>query len=221
MILQLDTTAAICSASIASRGKLLLERCEVEPNSHARKLTLLIQEVMEETGIDFNQLSAIAVSNGPGSYTGLRIGASVAKGICMATGLPLIAVPTIKALTSVAATRFQTDDALFLGLIDARRNDAYYAIYDRNLNCITTDSFTELDEVFWNSVRSFQRPVAIFGDAEKKINLLQIKGFGTIIESVKTLSSNLSAPAAQYLETKNFVDARYYEPFYLKSFGTK
>ncbi|MFN8277064.1 MAG: tRNA (adenosine(37)-N6)-threonylcarbamoyltransferase complex dimerization subunit type 1 TsaB [Chitinophagales bacterium] len=221
MILQIDTTSEICSASIAQHGKLLYEQQEAQPNSHARQLTTLIHQVMQDAGVDFQQISAIAVSNGPGSYTGLRIGASVAKGICLATGLPLIAVPTIKALTSVAITRFQADNALFLGLIDARRNDAYYAIYDGNLNCITTDSFTELDDFFWNSVRRFERPVAIFGDAEKKINLLQIKGFGTIIGSVKTLSSNLSAPAAQYLENKNFVDARYYEPFYLKSFGTK
>jgi len=217
MILCLETSTKNCSVALGNRGGDLISIKEDGSDSytHAEKLHVFIQEVLDTAGIGFSQLDAVAVSEGPGSYTGLRIGVSSAKGMAYALGLPLIAVKTLEAM---AQEHLQKDvNGLFIPMIDARRMEVFCAgfsgsgesVFDTMAQIIDKTSFSEFGEF---SQRYY------FGDgAEKCEEILAPVGF-TLIKSVQASAAGMASLAAKKYASKEFVDTAYFEPFYLKDF---
>ncbi len=130
LILSLDTSTQNCSVALHENGQLITQELVSEEGSHSKALTLLIEKVMKAAGLELSELSAVAVSNGPGSYTGLRIGLATAKGICFALDKPLICLPTLQVLASAVDA---TAGSLLLPLLDARRMEVYAAVYSSTL----------------------------------------------------------------------------------------
>lgn len=212
-ILNIETATRNCSVSLAANGKTIALREIAELGySHAEKLHIFIEEVLKEASITASQLSAIAVSQGPGSYTGLRIGVSSAKGLCFALQIPLISTDTLKAL----ASKVSIENGLIIPMIDARRMEVYSAIFssDGNLlreisaEVITSDSYTD-----------FQQDIYIVGDCNEKIKpVLTDQKFHFVDEVAFPSAGEMSALSYQKFSDKNFEDVAYFEPFYLKDF---
>jgi len=214
-ILNLETATTNCSVSIAKEGELMVLKEHNSANfSHAEQLHVFIQEALEEAALQITQLNAIAVSKGPGSYTGLRIGVSAAKGLCFALNIPLISIPT---LTSMAIQRKDTDASFVIPVLDARRMEVYSTVFNQKneevrgteAEVINEDSFEEYEK---------QGKVLILGSgAEKCLEPLRSKNieFDTaIIPSAKEMCSL----SYEKYASNNFEDVAYFEPFYLKDF---
>jgi tRNA threonylcarbamoyladenosine biosynthesis protein TsaB len=198
-------------------GKLISIREVDEPNKHAELLTVFCDEVVKEGNISFAELDAVAVSKGPGSYTGLRIGVSAAKGICYALDKPLIAIGTLEAMASGMKAEAQPGE-LLCPMLDARRMEVYCAIYDHEGNEIEPVAPHILDENSF-SVLLAERRIIFSGDGMPKAKEM----LGKFPNAVFTNAGNCSAkhlmiPAEKKFLAKAFEDLAYFEPFYLKTF---
>lgn len=219
LILQIETATTVCSVVLAQDGELLAVKEVNERNVHAEKITLFIEQVFADAGLKMHDLDAVAVSRGPGSYTGLRIGVSTAKGICFALDKPLIAVDTLAAMAS-GALNFKDqfgDDALLCPMIDARRMEVYTALFDINgaqvkptsADIIDGDSFTEIAG----------RQLVIFGDgAEKCYQVLQHRSNIIFLPHFVNSAAQLTELAVDKFVAEAFEDVAYFEPYYLKEF---
>lgn len=226
MILCLETATPTCSVALNDGLKTLaLRECQGQ-NAHSEKITLFIKEVMDEVGVGYDQLDAVAVSKGPGSYTGLRIGVSTAKGVCYAAGLPLMAVDTLHAmaygLRQKLSDQVQSGD-LLVPMIDARRMEVYCAVFDAEMHRIKDTNAVIFDESFQlSSLTSHLSPSTrlwLFGDGAPKLKVLfkddpQIH----IVDEFTPSAGYMASLADQALKAKDFVDVAYFEPFYLKDF---
>ena len=212
-ILNIETATKNCSVALAKEGKTILyKEIAEEGYSHAERLHVFIEEIIKEAGINLNDLSAIAVSQGPGSYTGLRIGVSAAKGLCFALDIPLIAVDTLQVL----ALQVKITNGLIIPMIDARRMEVYSAIFNSNFEkkrevcaeIITENSFEE-----WNKTLYF------IGDcAEKSKSVLNKENF-IFLEDIKYPSAKeMSALSYEKFKINDTLDVAYFEPYYLKDF---
>jgi tRNA threonylcarbamoyladenosine biosynthesis protein TsaB len=212
-ILNIETTTKNCSVSIAKEGKTLVcNEIAEEGYSHAERLHVFIEESIAAAGITYKDLVAIAVSQGPGSYTGLRIGVSAAKGLCFALGIPLIAVDTLQALAAQA----KVESGLIVPMLDARRMEVYSAVFSAKLESkreilaevITEDSFQEFDEI-----------LSFVGDCTEKCKTVLTKENFIFLENIKYPSANEMSTLSYDKFLKNdFVDVAYFEPYYLKDF---
>jgi len=199
--------------SLAKDGKTILTREIAEQGySHAEKLHVFIEEILKETGITVRDIKAIAVSKGPGSYTGLRIGVSTAKGLCYALGIPLISVDTLQVL----AKQVTIEHGFIVPMIDARRMEVYSAIFDKNhqnvkevqAEILTDNSYTEFDETIY-----------FIGDCQEKCKTVLTKtNFKFLPEIVFPSANELSAISFEKFTANDFEDVAYFEPFYLKDF---
>lgn len=226
MILCLETATPVCSVAINDELKTLAWRECQGQNAHSEKITIFIKEVLEEVGIGYDRLDAVAVSKGPGSYTGLRIGVSTAKGVCYAAGLPLMAVDTLHAMAYGMRQRLgqelQPAD-LLVPMIDARRMEVYCAVFDAEMNRVQDTQAVVFDaESSYLSTLNPQRSTSriwLFGDGAPKLHAV----FDSV-ESVHIVddfvpSATFLAPLTdQALKARDFVDVAYFEPFYLKDF---
>lgn len=226
MILCLETATPSCSVALIHNGEVLA--CEEDPKgqNHSEKITLFIDSVMKKAGISYNQLDAVAVSMGPGSYTGLRIGVSTAKGICYAVSKPLIAVETLESMayggkvviSSEVEKSSVNDNMILIPAIDARRMEVYAAIFDENVNKIRNTEAVIIDE---NSFADFKKDhhLYLFGDgADKCAELFANDDKITVIKDFYCSAKYMNTIAQQKLNNKDFVDVAYFEPFYLKDF---
>ena len=235
MILCLETATPSCSVALVHNGEVLA--CEEDPKgqNHSEKITLFIDSVMKKASISYDQLDAVAVSMGPGSYTGLRIGVSTAKGICYAASKPLIAVETLHAMafgglsvistdavSSVISTerseRRNLQHTALIPMIDARRMEVYAAIFDENVNKIKDTEAVIIDE---NSFADLKKDhhLYLFGDgADKCAELFANDDKITVIKDFYCSAKYMNVIAQQKLDNKDFVDVAYFEPFYLKDF---
>ncbi|OYX85494.1 MAG: tRNA (adenosine(37)-N6)-threonylcarbamoyltransferase complex dimerization subunit type 1 TsaB [Flavobacteriales bacterium 32-34-25] len=212
-ILNIETATKNCSISIAKNGETIVcNEIAEEGYSHAERLHVFIEESIAAAGISFKELGAIAVSQGPGSYTGLRIGVSAAKGLCFALGIPLIAVDTLQSLAAQAAV----ENGLIVPMLDARRMEVYSAIFSSDLKSqrsilaevITEDSFQEYNETLY-----------FVGDCAEKCKEVLTKPNFVFLENIKYPSAKqMSALSYQKYLNKDFVDVAYFEPYYLKDF---
>ncbi len=218
MILHLETSTSVCSVAISHNGKILSLVELDEPNKHAEVLTLFCAQAMREAGISARDLQAVSVSGGPGSYTGLRIGVSAAKGFCYALNIPLIAVDTLQAMAAGMVSIINDRNALFCPMIDARRMEVYCAFYDAGLQAVQevkpvvmdADSFSDLlkNNVVWFS-----------GDGMPKCKeLLSQHANARFTDAGTPSAQHLAGLAEQKFAQHLFVDLAYYEPFYLKTF---
>ena len=225
MILCLETATPVCSVAINDGSKTLaLRECKGQ-NAHSEKITIFIKEVLDELGIGYSQLDAVAVSKGPGSYTGLRIGVSTAKGVCYAAGLPLMAVDTLHAMAygmrEKLCTKLQSGD-LLIPMIDARRMEVYCAVFDAEMHRIKDTSAVVFDESFQlSSLTSHLSPkkLWLFGDGAPKLKeLFKDNPKIQVVEEFSPSAAFMASLSDQALEANDFVDVAYFEPFYLKDF---
>ena len=212
-ILNIETATKNCSVALAKEGKTILyKEIAEEGYSHAERLHVFIEEIIKDAGITFQDLSAIAVSQGPGSYTGLRIGVSAAKGLCFALDIPLIAVDTLQVLASQASV----SDGLIVPMIDARRMEVYSAIFTSNFEktraiqaeIITENSFEDLEETLY-----------LVGDCAEKCKTVLTKENFIFLDEIKYPSAKEMSWLSFVKHKKNdIVDVAYFEPYYLKDF---
>ena len=221
MILCLETATPVCSVALNSACCTLALRETEGQNAHSEKITNFIREVMEVGKIDYKQLDAVAVSKGPGSYTGLRIGVSTAKGICYAADLPLIAIDTLEAMAYGMKAKLGSqisENNLLIPMIDARRMEVYAAVFDANLNKIKDTAACVIDE---NSFEDLLKDhhLWLFGDGAPKLSkLFENQPNISIVEGFRPSAAYMLPLAEKALRNHDFVDVAYFEPFYLKDF---
>jgi tRNA threonylcarbamoyladenosine biosynthesis protein TsaB len=226
MILCLETATPTCSVALNDGVENLALRECIGKNAHSEKITSFIKEVMVETGIGYKELDAVAVSQGPGSYTGLRIGVSTAKGICYAAGLPLMAVDTLHAMAYGMRKRLgdalQPND-LFIPMIDARRMEVYCAVFDANMNRVKDTEAIVFDDTFHLSPFTSHLPSShrlwLFGDGAPKLReVFKDEPQVHIVDDFASSAAYMASLSDQALKARDFVDVAYFEPFYLKDF---
>ncbi len=216
----IETATEVCSVALASDGQLISIRETNKGNSHSANVAVFIDEVIKESGKKLNDLDAIAVSKGPGSYTGLRIGVSSAKGLSYGLRIPLISVNTLKAMThGVLKTGFTHDaNALFCPMIDARRMEVYSAFYDENLQQIRDVQADIIDEATYKEYLE-QHPVYFFGNGSQKCKeVLSMYLNAHFIEEIHLSAASMIQLAEEKYKLKEFENSAYFEPFYLKDF---
>jgi tRNA threonylcarbamoyladenosine biosynthesis protein TsaB len=212
-ILNIETATKNCSVALAKEGKTVLCREIAEEGySHAERLHVFIEEIISEAGIQLKDLTAVAVSQGPGSYTGLRIGVSAAKGLCYALNIPLIAVDTLQALASKA----EIADGLIVPMIDARRMEVYSAVFSAGLDKKREIRAEIIDE---NSFEAFTEKLYFVGDCNEKCKTVLAKDNFVFLDEIKYPSANeMSALSFDKYKKSDTVDVAYFEPYYLKDF---
>jgi tRNA threonylcarbamoyladenosine biosynthesis protein TsaB len=213
LIVNIETATKNCSVALAKDGKTVALKEIAEENfSHAEKLHLFIASLFEETGYQYKDLQAVAVSQGPGSYTGLRIGVSAAKGFCYALSIPMIAVDTLLVL----AKKIEIKEGVIIPMIDARRMEAYTAIFDSNFTKIRTTEAEVIDE---SSYQDLPQAIHLIGDGAMKFkHVLTSEAFHFHPEIHYPSAQEMSALSFEKFKQKDFVDVAYFEPFYLKDF---
>lgn len=212
-ILNIETATKNCSVSLAKDGQTVLCKEIAEQGySHAEKLHVFIEEILKEAGITVQDLKAIAISKGPGSYTGLRIGVSAAKGLCYALRIPLISVDTLQVL----AQKVTQNDGLIIPMIDARRMEVYSAVFDSNHKKIKEVQAEVLTE---NSYADATEILYFVGDCQEKCKTVLAKENFVFLPEIVFPSANEMSPISFEKFTQNdFEDVAYFEPFYLKDF---
>ncbi|MCC6253006.1 MAG: tRNA (adenosine(37)-N6)-threonylcarbamoyltransferase complex dimerization subunit type 1 TsaB [Bacteroidia bacterium] len=215
-ILQIETSGTVCSAALSHNGKLLQLKEENKGYTHAEHLTLFIDEVMKLSQISYAEIDAVAVSMGPGSYTGLRIGAATAKGLCFGLKIPLIGINTLKAL-SYRAKQIYSDNLLFSPMIDARRLEVYTALFDSSLNTLeSTHALILKDDSFKEIL--INSKVLFFGDGALKFEKLNNSSNAVFDHEIKPSASYLCMLAYEKFIHHEFENIVNFEPFYLKEF---
>ena len=221
MILCLETATPVCSVALNENCCTIALRETEGQNAHSEKITNFIREVMEVAKIDYSKLDAVAVSKGPGSYTGLRIGVSTAKGICYAADLPLMAIDTLEAMAYGMKAKLGSqigESDLLIPMIDARRMEVYAAIFDANLNKISDTAAMVIDENSFEELLKDHR-LWLFGDGAPKLkNVFENQPNVNIVDGFKPSAAYMLPLADKALREQDFVDVAYFEPFYLKDF---
>lgn len=219
-ILLLETATPVCSAVLERDGKTIAERHSNEPNAHSSKLAVFIDELIKESRVKISDLDAVCISSGPGSYTGLRIGVSSAKGICYALGIPLLAVPTLQNMASLFFARNKEYDGLVCPMIDARRMECYTAIYSRD--GIVRNTTAEVIETGIYDEWLDKGLVTFIGDgAEKTKSVLGSHRNARYEPDFIVSAEGMTAIAEEKWRKGEVEDVAYFEPYYLKDFVAK
>lgn len=217
-ILNIETSTPVCSVALTYDGNVAFRKTNFEGPSHSSCLGGYIRETLEFARANDIRLDAVAVSCGPGSYTGLRIGVSEAKGLCFGSDLPLIAINTLEIMAcSVLFSERAIGDALFCPMIDARRMEVYSAIYDHALQPVKAVSADIIDE---NSYRDIldKNQVLFFGNGAEKCQTAIQHPNARFIDGIHPLASDMLALSERDFRQQKFQDVAYFEPFYLKEF---
>ena len=218
-ILLIETSTALCSAALAEDGAITAYKESSAPKAHASLTAVFIQEMLEERNMTLADCEAICVSMGPGSYTGLRVGVSTAKGLCFGSGKPLLAVGTLDTLFAQAADAATSEEGSYsfiIPMIDARRMEVYTAVFAPDGTQITETAPAIIDE---NSFAEYleQGPVLFIGDGAGKCADVIRHPNAHFCQCYPKASAMLE-PALQAYKEKRFEDVAYFEPFYLKEF---
>ena len=216
-LLLIESSNEICSVALSQEKSIIQEKYINKPNSHSVYLAPFVNEVLNNARMSINELDGVVISDGPGSYTGLRIGSSLAKGICLGAGIPLMAVSTLKGLAKKALNDYPSVDQA-IALVDARRSDAYIGVYNQQLKLIIKEQFITI-----NSELKIEKSnaVVVGSGAMKFINELDVKKELKHSESVLYAKDLLDEAMLKWAK-QDFVDLTSYEPNYIKSvFVTK
>lgn len=216
-ILQIETATPSCSAAISKNGVCIATVDATEGNMHASHLTVFVDAVLEKAGLRMSDLSAIAVSKGPGSYTGLRIGVSAAKGLCYALDIPLLAVNTLAAMQEgfVRSVGAAEHSVAYVPMIDARRMEVYMAIFNGQGATLAATSAEIID------AHSFAEPqqYVLFGSgADKFIPVFEGRSNVRVVPNFQNTAGYFSMAAYTKFQAGDVEDLVYFEPFYLKDF---
>lgn len=220
VILSIDTSTSICSVAIHQHESLLVESDLHIEKSHSGSLNKLIEELLMHSDLKMKDLSAIAVSSGPGSYTGLRIGMSTAKGLCYALDIPLIGVSSLKAM-ALQVKRYLNpqEENLFIPMIDARRMEVFYQCYDQSLAEKSPLANLILEENSFDNLLQKYEQLLLFGNgSDKAKSIYANKRNLRIINGVSPKAKYLGELAIQKYNLKDFEDLAYFEPNYGKEF---
>ncbi len=220
LILSIETATPVCSVALAKDNEVIELKESTKKNSHSEIVTVFIDELLKENKFSFSDLNAVAVSKGPGSYTGLRIGVSTAKGLCYALDIPLIAVNTLRALAFGTSQEYSQDpnmQVLFCPMIDARRMEVYCALFD-NINREVRETKAEIVEP--DSFKTYLKSnkVFFFGDGAAKCKEVIQHPNAVFLENIFASAANMVVIALEKFNNKQFEDVAYFEPFYLKDF---
>lgn len=217
LILNIETSTTVCSVALADSGKAIAQREINAGYTHAENLHVFIEETLREAGIKPRDLDAIAVGRGPGSYTGLRIGVSAAKGLAYALSVPLISVNTLLQMALSASQR--QSDCYYCPMLDARRMEVYLEVFDQALHGIKPVSALVISEESVKQLQ-FDKPVCFFGDGMPKVkHLLQSLPGSTFLEGIHPSALHMAGLSHQSYRIGKFEDVAYFEPFYLKEFA--
>lgn len=216
LIISIETSTPVCSLAIHDKGQLLAKELIQKEQSHSSTLNLAIEHLLIICGLSLDDIEAIAVSKGPGSYTGLRIGTSTAKGLCYAKDIPLISINTLEAM-AYNVSRFNTSNAMLCPMLDARRMEVYAMLFDQSLNVIEDTRPVILDSESYSNYLS-SKEVLFFGNGAVKVSKVTDSVNAKVIEGVIPDAQFIGELANKKFENKDFEDVAYFEPFYLKEF---
>ena len=220
LILHIETATTVCSVALAKDGVLLALKEYNGDYSHSENLTLFIEDVFKKSNLKISDIDAVAVSIGPGSYTGLRIGVSTAKGLCYSLNKPLIGIETLKSLAleaQISNFKFQISD-LICPMLDARRMEVYCAIFDKDLNYIKPTTAEIIDENSFSELLEKNR-IVFFGDGAAKCkNILKHNKNTVFLNDIFPSAKDMILLAENAFMNKQFENVAYFEPFYLKDF---
>lgn len=215
LILNLETSTTVCSVALAKDGVLVSKKeIKTEKFSHSENLNLFIIDVMAASEFELKDLEAIAVSKGPGSYTGLRIGVSTAKGLCYGLGIPLLAINSLKALANMV----QGFEGLICPLFDARRMEVYSAIYNQSLEEIEAVSAIVLETDSYNNYLDESEVLFVGPGAQKTVEFLEENKNLKYDSELEVSAIGMMSLAENKFKLNDFEDLAYFEPFYLKDF---
>lgn len=221
-ILYIETSTNVCSVAVSEDGKVIFDKADRTGNNHAEALGSFVDEAMSFADSHAIPLDAVAVSSGPGSYTGLRIGVSMAKGVCYALNLPLLSVPTLELMCVPVLLRNEEieDEALLCPMIDARRMEVYAALYDRALKPVRG---IQADVVDADTYRQWleDRPVYFFGNGAAKCMDTINHPNAHLIEGIEPVAKWMMPLAERKMLNDIHEDVAYFVPYYLKDFVAK
>ena len=221
-ILSIDTSTNVCSVAVSQDGTCIFDKVDNSGSNHAEKLGTFVDEALAFVDSHELTLDAVAVSCGPGSYTGLRIGVSMAKGICYGRNIKLLAVPTLELLAVPILLHHESieEEALLVPMIDARRMEVYSAVYDRSLKAVRS---IQADVVDGDTYREFldKGPVYFFGDGAEKCMEVINHPNAHLIKNIEPVAKNMFPLAEKRMAEGKFEDVAYFVPFYLKDFVAK
>jgi tRNA threonylcarbamoyladenosine biosynthesis protein TsaB len=213
-ILNIETTTTNCSVSLSNQGETVVLKEDYSSNySHAERLHVYIDQVLKEANITVNELDAVAISKGPGSYTGLRIGVSTAKGLCYAADKPLISVATLKAL----AHQITMDEGIIIPMLDARRMEVYSAVYDANHSQIRETQAQILEANVFDDYLEDNKVYFVGNGVEKAKEIINHPN-AIFIEGKLPSANEMSILSYKKYKKSDIEDVAYFEPYYLKDF---
>ncbi len=214
-LLAIETTTKNCSVALFENSNLLcLSEYKSDNYSHAEKLTFFIQEVIKKTNLTLKEIDGIALSKGPGSFTGLRIGTSVAKGLCYSLGIPLVSTSTLK--TMAFGMSKKEDYKFYCPMIDARRMEVFASIYDQSNNEVREIRADIVDE--YTYAKFLKDKVLFFGDGALKCKSIITNSNAQFVDGILPSANDMGVLAFESFSNKDFVDIAYFEPYYLKDF---
>ncbi|WP_126244580.1 tRNA (adenosine(37)-N6)-threonylcarbamoyltransferase complex dimerization subunit type 1 TsaB [Chitinophaga rhizosphaerae] len=216
-ILHIDTATSIGSVCLARNGQVVETIHNTDQREHAATITRNIGELMKRHGVAHTDIDAIAVSAGPGSYTGLRVGTATAKGLCYTWKKPLIAISTLQMMAAGMQAQRPSEDVLYAPMIDARRMEVFTAVFDQNLEALLPPQAMVLEP---HSLDNFiaQKTVIFFGDGAPKWRQLLGEPTNTLFPSYEISAGHMVGLAAKAFADKDFQDVAYFAPHYLKAF---
>ena len=219
VILQIETSTTVCSAALSQTSSCIMERTELGGLSHATMLPRFLQEIVSFLTKENLKVDAVSVSCGPGSYTGLRIGVSSAKGLCYGWNVPLIAVDTLAVLCEGLIETGMTlgEDDLLCPMIDARRMEVYTAFYNKHLERVAPISAEIVSEDSFSDILASHK-VYFFGDGAEKCRNVLTHQNAIFVPNVVPFAKNMTRLSATFFAQEKFQDVAYFEPFYLKDF---
>jgi len=215
MILSIETSTNICSIALSKNGKLKFSRSNAEGMNHAALLSVFIEEAMNYINTHSERLDAVAVSSGPGSYTGLRIGVSTAKGLCYALDIPLIAVSTLETIAIPVIKNKLEENALYCPMIDARRMEVYSSFFSSKAECVRPVSADIISSESYAQLLN-DHNIYFFGNGSEKCKEILTHPNALFIDNIVPLAENMIHLAENALKEKKHEDLAYFEPFYLK-----
>lgn len=222
-ILCIETSTEVCSVALAVGGNVLEQLEDKSGKNHAQLLTSFVENIIKSKNIFFSSLDAIAVSGGPGSYTGLRIGVSTAKGLCYASDLPLIAIPSLESMAHHVITNpyifgyKKNDSLLYCPMIDARRMEVFDTVYNNQLIKVRELQADIIDHLTFSSILQDHK-ILFFGNGSEKCKTIIQHPNALFLDGITTSAGHMARLAEESWLAGRFVDVAYYEPFYLKDF---
>lgn len=221
ILLLLETATPVCSVALARDGEIIAQRQSNEPNAHSSKLSVFVQEMFDQCGLTPKQLDAVCVSSGPGSYTGLRIGVSSAKGFCYALGVPLLSVPTLQGMAAQYYAQHPDFRGMVCPMIDARRMECYTAVYASPTDELKAVSADIIVPNIYDEYLDKGEVVFVGDGASKTREILGVHPNARYDDSFAISATGMLTVALKKLEEGKTEDVAYFEPFYLKDFVAK